>query len=200
MMQPGDDDTVIRPRQAFEPRAADIDPGQAAGASEDTVLVDDTVLVRPAGSGRAIVDEPGPPPANPGTPGAQPARSRRVPTVRIAGAVVPLDRPLIVGRKPAAARIPAAEEPRLLAVPSPSGQISASHVRMYAAGSIVVVEDLRSTNGTVIRVPGRPPERMRSGATTVTMTGTVVDIGDGQMIEILSATPRIMPAEFPSDN
>jgi hypothetical protein len=57
----------------------------------------------------------------------------------------------------------------------------------------VVVEDLRSTNGTTVRPPGSPPFRMASGSSVVVLTGTVVEVGDGNAIEILSPYLRVAP-------
>ncbi|WP_157071483.1 FHA domain-containing protein [Curtobacterium ammoniigenes] len=161
------EDTVVRPR-------ADPDSVHSGMPTDDTMLVDRRVtptVRRPA-------DTVGEPPAG-------------VPAVRIGGTEIVLDRPLVVGRNPRAPRIVDGPEPRLIRVPSPTGLVSGSHVRLSAAGPVVVVQDLRSTNGTLVRLPGRPAERMRAGATSVTITGTVVDIGDGQTIEILSAVSRI---------
>jgi hypothetical protein len=49
----------------------------------------------------------------------------------------------------------------------------------------VVVTDLRSTNGTVVTMPGRPALTLRQGESVVVVPGTVVDIGDGNIVEIL---------------
>lgn len=175
------DDTVIRPRR--EPRVP---------AEHDAV--GDTVI-RPR-SGAALEDTvivaPRPRAAPPGAvrPAAAP---RRVASIRLGGRVVPLDRPVVVGRRPSGPRLTIGIQPELVAVVSPSGQVSSTHVTIHAEGDAVVVEDMRSTNGTFVRAPGAAPLRMRAGASMVVLTGTVVDLGDGVSIEILSPHQRIRP-------
>lgn len=215
-----DDDTVVRARPGTGPTgsvAPDVRPtgsGPAADPSEvldedpygATVIrpargvqsvtgpaEDDTVLrVRPDGAGPAAASERA-------SPAATPPRSddgsvrRRTPSVRIGGRVVRLDRPLVVGRRPAAPRVVLDDGPVLVPVPSPSGQVSSSHVLLHAAGEAAVVEDLRSTNGTVVRPPGGAPFRMAAGASIVVLTGTLVEIGDGNVIEVLSPHLRVGP-------
>lgn len=163
-------DTVIRPVR----RAA----RSGAGSS-----VDDTVVrARPVGA----ADAAAPPPDD------RPVR-RQIPSVRVGGRVLRLDRPLVVGRRPAAPRVAVDGGPVLVTVPSPSGQVSSSHLLVHAEGEAAVVEDLRSTNGTVVRPPGAAPFRMAAGASIVVLTGTLVEIGDGNVIEVLSPHLRVGP-------
>lgn len=75
--------------------------------------------------------------------------------------------------------------PALMAVPSPRGEVSASHVEIRQEGRTVVVTDMRSTNGTVVTVPGRAATTLRQGESVVVLPGTMVDIGDGNLLEIL---------------
>lgn len=107
--------------------------------------------------------------------------------VRLAGATtVALDAPTLFGRSP---RPPAAfmgVPPRLVTVPSPDHQVSGTHLRVEQVGQSVVVTDLRSTNGTVLNGPGIPRTRLRPGESRVVLPGTTVDIGDGNIIEIVS--------------
>ncbi len=177
-----DDDTVIRPRPVVHDDAAADDtvirPGRGAPVS-----------VAPQGGGRpdptAVPDVPAVP-------------RTRTPSVRIGGQVLGLDQPLVIGRRPAAPRVVRGPAPRLVTVPSPSGQVSSSHLAVHAEGEAAVVEDLRSTNGTVVRPAGAAPFRMASGASIVVLTGTVVEIGDGNVIEVLSPHLRIAPPDgFP---
>ncbi|MFZ7088599.1 FHA domain-containing protein [Curtobacterium sp. RRHDQ10] len=189
------DDTVIRPRRAIPSGTG---PGAVSPEAEDLAdtvlrpigtsvptdgagdpLADTVIRPRRSGAGSAVSGRP----ASPVEPAAP---ERRVASIRLGDRVVPLDRPVVLGRRPAGPRIPRGSEPLMLAVPSPTGQVSATHVTIHAEGAAVVVEDMRSTNGTFVRVPGAPPLRMRAGATMVVLTGTVVDIGDGNAIEILS--------------
>ena len=118
---------------------------------------------------------------------------RRPHGVRVGHAVHWLDRPLLVGRRPAAPRVVRGAEPVLAAVPSAGGEVSASHVSFEQQGDVVVVTDLRSTNGTVVVLPGRVPVRLRQGESVVALAGTIVDIGDGVLLEVLP--PQRIPLQ-----
>jgi hypothetical protein len=164
----------------------DAEQGRQAGppTPDDTVLVaglhgglDDTVLrPRPgAGTGPATVDA-----------GRAGSRTRPAWAVRVAGAQHELTAPLVVGRRPSAPRVVAGVRPVLVAVESPGGLVSSSHVRVEQVGDVVVVTDLRSTNGTSVRAPGRVPVSLRQGESVTASAGTIVDVGDGVLLEILS--------------
>jgi pSer/pThr/pTyr-binding forkhead associated (FHA) protein len=81
-------------------------------------------------------------------------------------------------------------------VASPRGEVSASHVEVRQEGSAVVVSDLGSTNGTRVAIPGRRPVSLRQGESIAVLAGTIVDIGDGNRLEILPFT-RLIPQEEP---
>ncbi|WIE63568.1 FHA domain-containing protein [Curtobacterium sp. MCLR17_036] len=148
-----------------------------------------------------VVRAPGRPPtrpgaaggAAPGLPSAPTERTAKVPSIRIGDQLFRLDHPVVIGRRPSLPRITRGPEPELVTVRSVHGQVSSSHVRLHAEGEAVVVQDLRSTNGTVVRPAGAPAYRMPSGASIVALTGTVVEIGDGNAIEVLSPYLRVAP-------
>lgn len=94
------------------------------------------------------------------------------------GTEVQLDRPAIVGRLPKAERVSARELPQLVTVPSPDKDISRNHLEVRIDGWHVLVVDLGSTNGTVVTMPGQPPERLRAGEEQPIVPGTVVTIAD----------------------
>ena len=96
-----------------------------------------------------------------------------------------LDRPARVGREPAAPRVFSGVSPRLVRVPSPSHEVSGTHLELRQVGSSVIVTDLRSTNGSVVRQPGSVPRKLRQGESVVVSPGTLVDIGDGNILHIL---------------
>ncbi|WP_370263792.1 hypothetical protein [Cryobacterium sp. TMT2-23] len=52
----------------------------------------------------------------------------------------------------------------------------------------MVVTDLGSTNGTIVTAPRGRGQRLRPGESLVALPGTKVDIGDGNIIEILPAS------------
>ena len=98
---------------------------------------------------------------------------------------IPLDAPALIGRKPVSPRIAIGGVPRLVRVPSPGHEVSSTHVELRQQGPAVIVTDLRSTNGTVVSIPGTSPQKLRQGESLVVSAGTVVDIGDGNTIEVL---------------
>jgi pSer/pThr/pTyr-binding forkhead associated (FHA) protein len=65
--------------------------------------------------------------------------------------------------------------------------VSSTHARIEQVGDTVVVTDLRSTNGTTVTPPGGRSSRLRPGESAVVLPGAVVDIGDGNIIEITDA-------------
>jgi len=190
------DDTVIRPVPAVL--------GQTAAPAADDTVVRPPVPHRPAGGSLddTVVRPVDPATDRPGTVvGAEPrlpsvpsVPTTRVPSIRIGKRVLRLDRPVVIGRRPALPRILRGPAPELVTVPSVNGQVSSSHLLVHAEGEAAVVDDLRSTNGTVIRPPGAAPFRMPAGASNVVLTGTVVEIGDGNVIEVLSPHLRAAPA------
>lgn len=105
-------------------------------------------------------------------------------------APVPLDTTVFVGRKPVGPRIPGVEHPRLITVASPRAEVSGTHLEIRQRGSSVIVTDLRSTNGSIVVIPGSVPRRMRQGESVVVSPGTFIDIGDGNLIEILATRLR----------
>ena len=118
----------------------------------------------------------------PGSPGAV-AR-----LVLSTGEVVDVDRPVLLGRDPH----PDAAgdgEPRLVVLPSPSREISATHLEVRPGAGpdagTVVATDLGSTNGTVVVQPGMPREELAAGVPTPLLPGAVVDLGDGISIEVV---------------
>ncbi|EPR75972.1 hypothetical protein ADILRU_1702 [Leifsonia rubra CMS 76R] len=75
--------------------------------------------------------------------------------------------------------------PKLIAVDSPNREVSAAHLEVRQLGASVIVTDLRSTNGSLVQAPGNPVRKLRQGESVVVSAGTLVDIGDGNIIRIL---------------
>lgn len=101
------------------------------------------------------------------------------------GQPYPLDVVHYVGRNPKQPRIPLDEPVRLFSVASPSKLVSSTHVELRQQGESVVVTDLRSTNGTSVILPGRDWQRLRAGQGVAVIPGTLIDIGDGVVLEIM---------------
>ncbi|MGC0142327.1 FHA domain-containing protein [Pseudactinotalea sp. Z1732] len=115
--------------------------------------------------------------------GSQPARV--VPVVVIStGQRVELDRPALLGRAPEATRFEGPVAPHLVAVPSPQQDISRTHVELKPEGDHVVVTDLRSTNGTVVTLPGAEARRLHPAEAIPVGAGAVIDLGDGVTAEV----------------
>ncbi|NEM90442.1 FHA domain-containing protein [Galbitalea soli] len=116
---------------------------------------------------------------------------------RIGRTVVWLDAVSYVGRRPSSPRIVHGQMPRLVRVPSPGHEVSSTHVELRQLGSSVVITDMRSTNGSTVFPPGVAPHKLRQGESVVVTPGTLVDIGDGNVIEILPLQLRA-PGEPPA--
>ena len=100
-------------------------------------------------------------------------------------AVVCLDAIAYVGRKPTIPRIVRGGLARLVRVASESNEVSATHLELRQSGTTVVAQDLNSTNGTKVALPGFPVRTLRPGESLVVSVGTLIDIGDRNVIEIL---------------
>jgi hypothetical protein len=141
---------------------------------------------------RAGTSDPGqflPPPGIPGQPPAPDVVAR--PVARLvfsSGDTVEVDRPVLVGRAPAAQAAASSEPPRLVTVPSPQQEISSTHLEVRAGSGAdhgtAVVTDLGSTNGTVLVQPGLPPEDLQPGVAVQLLPGAILDLGDGVTIQV----------------
>jgi hypothetical protein len=95
----------------------------------------------------------------------------RLPT----GEVVPLDRGVVLGRKPAPAD-GSTDWPHLVHLPRDHSFVSRQHLEIELDGWDVVARDLDSRGGTTIAPPGREPQRMRPRDAYVLEPGTVLDL------------------------
>jgi hypothetical protein len=124
----------------------------------------------------------GEPPATAPTPETQAASAFRLgdrPPERV-------EAPVYVGRQPRSPRVTGGVLPRLVRVDSPSREVSATHIELRPTREGLLLTDLESTNGTVVRQPGTGVRRLDSGETLPVVPGTLIDIGDGNVIEILA--------------
>lgn len=130
-------------------------------------------------------------------PTATPAPPRDLPPVPVAlrpryrvqvgdADPIELDRPVLLGRSPRAARIPEAVSPRLVPVASPGGEISSTHLEVREQGGVVVVTDMRTLNGSRVRVPGSRARALLGGDSLVVTPGTRIELGEGVVVEVLS--------------
>jgi len=174
--EPDSADTIVRPPQLEEPAPAA--PVRNPYASHGAW---------PATEGGGL---PGHTPAAPPVVAAPLTFGFRVGSSQ----TVLLDAIVYLGRKPSAPRIVRGGIPRLVRVHSETSEVSSTHVELRQVGRTVVVTDMRSTNGTSIAVPGHPVRRLRQGESVVVTAGTLIDIGDRNVIEIL----RVQNPEDPA--
>lgn len=100
------------------------------------------------------------------------------------GVIVPLDRTVVIGRRPRSTRVSGTDLPRLVAVDSPQQDISRSHLELRVEGDTIVATDLQTTNGTLLLRAGSSPTRLHPGEQTVVVPGDVLDLGDGITVDV----------------
>jgi hypothetical protein len=171
-----DADTILRARPGSGVAGDDDGPTDQA-FTDDTVIrarprVEDTVLLHQRKQEAAAAAA------------AVPATVLPRYGFRLGGEDWRLDTVYYVGRRPITPR-GVANRPRLLTVRSATSAVSGTHIEIRQEGDSVVVTDLGSTNGTTVLSPNGKKERMRRGASLTVIPGTRVDIGDGNIIEIL---------------
>jgi hypothetical protein len=59
----------------------------------------------------------------------------------------------------------------------------------------MVASDTKSTNGSVLRMPGAEPRTLIGGESAVVTPGTVIELGDGNLIELLAPDPEAAPPD-----
>ncbi len=191
-MQPDSDDTVVKaPRLAPRSTHVDLDDTVARGtvpSGPPPALVEPPAperrLAPPDLGGidaRSLVSEP--PAEEPVTAGTV---EEPVYTAVLAdGTEIAIDAPVLVGRRPSRPRIHSGPEPRLVTLDSPTRELSATHLELRVVGGALVASDMRSTNGTVVQLPGTAPRTLIRGESAVVVGGTRIDLGDGAVLDIL---------------
>lgn len=94
------------------------------------------------------------------------------------GAVVPVARPMLIGRSPKLVGEVRGVIPELVSVPSPDADISRTHLEVRVEGWQVLLVDRGSTNGTTVKLPGRDPQRLRPDHPYPLPVGAVVTLAD----------------------
>jgi hypothetical protein len=187
--------TTIQPAAAERPEA-DAEPGRDADPDDDhdgsTVHrpdlashlrhgTADTVLAVSCGSGHLtpadskvcrVCRQP-----------IAPQEPRRMPRPTLGGLrlptgeVVPLDRGVVLGRKPAPLEA-STDWPHLVHLPSDHTFVSRMHLHIELDGWNGLARDLGSRGGTMLTMPGRNPERMRANEAYVLEPGTSLDLAE----------------------
>lgn len=108
-------------------------------------------------------------------------------TLRVSdGTELALDRLVRVGRAPVG---PGDVDVRLLTVPSPSQDISRTHLEIIPDGWRVLVRDLNSTNGTMLTGPDGGARRLLPPGESVPVSlGSVLELADG--VSVLLDLPQ----------
>lgn len=121
----------------------------------------------------------------------EPSRSRAVGTspwfgVRINGTdEYPLDEACYLGRHPRLPRLALPDSARLLALEGASRRMGATHLEIWQHADTVLIRDLGSREGTTLREPGRPWQRLVAQEPVPVRMGSIIDIGGDHHIEIL---------------
>lgn len=93
------------------------------------------------------------------------------------GEAVPLDRGVVLGRKPGP--VPGGEAyPHLVHLPADSTYLSRMHLQIALDGWLVLAIDLGSQGGTRLRAPGRDPIMLTPREAYVLEDGHVLDLAD----------------------
>jgi hypothetical protein len=110
---------------------------------------------------------------------AEPVEMVTTPVVGVlvlpSGERVDVDRTVLIGRAPRPDGRYAGEPPRLVALASPD--LSRTHVELCPSGWTVTVRDSGSTNGTVLQLPEREPERIRGDEAITIVPGSTLVLG-----------------------
>ncbi len=92
------------------------------------------------------------------------------------GHVLELDRPAIIGRNPKIEGSMTNEMPKLVRLDIGKG-LSRSHAMVRLEGWQVLLEDLASSNGTFVTLPGRDARRLHTNEPVQLEPGSVIDFG-----------------------
>ncbi len=109
--------------------------------------------------------------------------------VRGTTTIVPLDRPVDVGRQPGTSRINENPAPRRVVIPDSSGELSARHVRIEQVGETVVVHDLGSTNGVVVHWARGASRRLRRRESIAVLPDAVITLAEGVELDFVVDSP-----------
>ena len=108
------------------------------------------------------------------------------------GEHVPLDRPVVLGRRPGPSG--PGDWPHLVQLPVESTYLSRHHLRIDLDGWHVVARDLGSRGGTTLFAPGRDPEKIRGHEPHLLEHGTVVDLAGVYQVTFLTTPVAQAPA------
>ena len=122
------------------------------------------------------VDDDIAPPADDDSDGEPEARSAVL--VFSNGERVLIDRRVLIGRNPKVGDDIEGEMPHLMKFDGPGQGLSRTHAQISLDGGDLLLEDLESTNGTEVQLPGQQRRRVRPGEPMVVVAGTLIDFGE----------------------
>lgn len=93
------------------------------------------------------------------------------------GRAIRIEPHMIIGRSPRAERIAAAHLPTLVKLDAVPADISRNHARVTVDGGAVRVEDLGSSNGTLVIADDGSQHRLGQGESASIGGGSVIDLG-----------------------
>ena len=100
-----------------------------------------------------------------------------------------LDRPVLLGRKPAEDVAIGGEPARSVALPDPDKLLSRTHAEIRLVDWQVQVVDRDSMNHTFVEIPGRSAFQLRPADPSPIPPGTRVNLGDALTFTFDAKTP-----------
>ncbi len=94
------------------------------------------------------------------------------------GERVVADRTVLIGRNPRVSGTLTGELPRIVKLESAGQGLSRTHAEVRIEGWQMLLEDLQSTNGTEVTLPGQAPRRLHAGDPVALVAGATVDFGE----------------------
>ena len=94
------------------------------------------------------------------------------------GERIGVDRNVLIGRNPKVAGAVDGPLPHIMKFDGPGQGLSRTHAEVRVENDEMVIEDLQSTNGTEVQLPGQQRRRLRAGEPIVVVPGTLIDFGD----------------------
>ena len=94
------------------------------------------------------------------------------------GERVVADRTVLIGRNPRVSGTLTGDLPRIVKLESAGQGLSRTHAEVRIEGWQMLLEDLQSTNGTEVTLPGQAPRRLHAGDPVALVPGATVDFGD----------------------
>ncbi len=94
------------------------------------------------------------------------------------GERINVDRSVLIGRNPKVAGAVEGGLPHIMKFDGPGQGLSRTHAEVRVEHGEMLLEDLQSTNGTEVQLPGQQRRRLRGGEPVVVVPGTLIDFGD----------------------